>query len=240
MSKTCPLSVHPAQQEKTRVMIQLSINLPTKRRLDLTFVKDRKRTDDAPLLPSVGKIRRTKSGNKFSRYFRHIFEHKKAKRLLGMNLVALAIAASFIPTSYGFSEEATEIFIAKAPTILTTEVRVRNPLNHKKITQGYKFYHPAVDYDGVTGDPIYPIMNGKVLGVQYSRYAYGNAIVVNHGENLTSLYAHLSEIYVGVDEDVTTDKVIGTVGTTGRTSGDHLHLEIRDNGYPINPSVILP
>ena len=83
-------------------------------------------------------------------------------------------------------------------------------------------------------------MDGRVFAINYSRYAYGNAILIYHGSEITSLYAHLSKINVTPNQEVTTDMVIGEMGATGRSFGDHLHLEIRDNGVPINPLTVLP
>jgi murein DD-endopeptidase MepM/ murein hydrolase activator NlpD len=157
-----------------------------------------------------------------------------------MNLAVFALATSLIPSSNGFSEEANENFIAKAPIVMTTESGIRYPLDNIKITQGYKFYHPAIDFDGITGNPIYPILSGKVAGIQYSRYAYGNAVLIDHGNDITSLYAHLSQIFVNKGQGVDIHTIIGTVGATGRAYGDHLHLEVRDHNYPINPLTLLP
>lgn len=221
-------------------MIKLSLNLPAKRRIDFTLVKRRGDSEENPLLPKMKDIRRTRSGSKFSRFFRHIFEHKKMKKLLGMNLAVFAIATSFIPASNGFSEEANENFVAKAPIVLNTESGIRYPLDTIRVTQGYKLYHPGVDFDGITGDPVYPILSGKIAGIQYSQYAYGNAVLVDHGNDITSLYAHLSQIFVEKDQVVDIHTVIGAVGETGRAYGDHLHFEIRDHNYPINPFSLLP
>jgi murein DD-endopeptidase MepM/ murein hydrolase activator NlpD len=221
-------------------MIQVSINLPAKRRLDLNFIKRRNVPDETPLFPDLGKIRRTKKGNKFSRIFRHIFENKKIKRFLGLNFALLTITSSFFTTTNPdlFSEaENTNI---SAALVLTTQKSIRYPLDQVNVSQGYKFYHPGIDYDGTTGEPVFPIIDGVIAGIQYSNYAYGNAILIDHGGSVTSLYAHLSKILVQKEQEVDTNTAIGTVGATGRASGDHLHLEIRENGYPINPTNILP
>jgi murein DD-endopeptidase MepM/ murein hydrolase activator NlpD len=64
--------------------------------------------------------------------------------------------------------------------------------------------------------------------------------LINHGSDITTLYAHLSKIFVEPNQEVTTDTVIGEMGATGHALGDHLHLEIRDTGKPINPLTVLP
>ena len=220
--------------------MQLSINLPTKRRLDLQLVKKRKSVNVTPLFPDLGKIRRMRRGNKISRFFRHIFEHNKIQKILGTNLALLAIASTFLPTSHPFTEEIQESTITQVPTVFTTEIAIQYPVEFVKTTQGYRFYHPAVDLDGITGDPIRPIMSGKVEGIQYSQHGYGNAVLVDHREGIMSFYAHLSKIFVSKDQEVTTSTTLGEMGATGRAYGDHLHLEIYKNGKVINPLNFLP
>lgn len=224
---------------KSRNMIRLSINLPTKRRLDLKLVKSRKRSDDEPLLPSLGKILRVRKGSKISRFFRHIFEHKKIKKIFGANLAILAFLTTFIPTSANFDIKTEEASVTEAPIVIKTETGVQYPVEDIKITQGYTFFHPGIDFDGITGDPVYPISSGKVESISYSRFAYGNAVIVNHGNKTYSMYAHLSRITVDKGEQVNNGTKIGEIGATGRSFGDHLHLEVIENGKKINPLAIL-
>jgi murein DD-endopeptidase MepM/ murein hydrolase activator NlpD len=160
--------------------------------------------------------------------------------LLGGNLALMLIAASFIPQDV-FGEEAYQDSIVVENKIsLTTKIVVQYPVKKVKITQGYRAFHPGLDLDGSTGDKIYPIKDGTIELISNSRYAYGKAILVNHGEGISSLYAHLSKINVSEGEVVNTSTIIGEMGATGRANGDHLHLEIRKNGVPVNPYTILP
>ena len=76
--------------------------------------------------------------------------------------------------------------------------------------------------------------------ISTSKYAYGKAILISHGEGISSLYAHLSKINVSKGQKVDTNTIIGEMGSSGRSSGDHLHLEVRKNGIPVNPYTILP
>lgn len=221
-------------------MIRLSIDLPTGRRLDMRIVKSRKLpADTSPILPDLGKLMRVRKGSKISRFFRHIFENKKVARLSRTNLAVILALTPFIlsgPKTAGGLEENT----ITAPVVLITEKGSRYPLDRISITQGFKWYHPGIDFDGDTGDPVYPVVSGTVTAVQYSNHGYGNAVLIGHGGKISSLYAHLDKIHTNVGEDVTIDTVIGTVGSTGWASGDHLHFEIRDDGLPINPYTILP
>jgi murein DD-endopeptidase MepM/ murein hydrolase activator NlpD len=202
----------------------------TKKRSDLVAV---------PILPDIGKILRSQKGNKVSRFFRHIFEHKSIKKIFGANMALMIVASSFLPgpaADFGGSED----IIVQAQAPLTTQAGVQNPVAQPTINQGYSLFHPGYDFEGLTGDPVYPIMAGVVAHTEYSRYAYGNSVIVSHGNGITTLYAHLSQINVQKGQEVNKQTTIGEVGSTGRSTGDHLHIEVRDHGYPINPGSVLP
>lgn len=221
-------------------MIKLALNLP-KHRLNLSLTKRRASEIDEPLLPRLSDVANIRVGNKVSRYFRHIFEHKNIKRLLGTNLALMFIATSFLPVKASALDAGSDqAIISPTPVLTTTERVVQYPIDPIKITQGYKLFHPGVDLDGTTGDTIRPIKAGTVEAISRSKYNYGYAIIINHGDELTSLYAHLSKILVAEGDAVTTNTTIGKVGSTGHSTGDHLHLEVRDHGRPINPFVVLP
>lgn len=222
-------------------MRKVSIDLPKHRlHLQLKVVKRRAHLREEPIIPSLKIIKRYRAGGYVSRFFRHIFAHKNIKRVLGTNLALMLIASSFMPAKTAGYIEAEETVIVEQKVLLTTEKSSQYPVKEIKITQGYRLFHPGIDLDGLTGDPIYPIKPGKVEAVSYSRFAYGNAVIIDHGNQITSLYAHLSEIDVEPGQQVGFDTVIGKMGATGRSFGDHLHLEIRDHGRAINPFLVLP
>jgi len=221
-------------------MIRLSINLPTKHRLHLKLVQRRGPLLEEPLLPDMGKVLRVRAGSKFSRFFRHIFEHKRIKKFLGTNIALIVVLSSFVPARTASDIEPEQTVISEEATPLVTQSGIQYPVEKIKITQGYKFYHPGIDLDGITGDLIQPVMAGVVENISYSRFAYGNAVIVNHGNKITSLYAHLSKIEVEENQEVTIETKLGEMGATGQAWGDHLHLEIRDHNYPINPFSVLP
>jgi murein DD-endopeptidase MepM/ murein hydrolase activator NlpD len=159
---------------------------------------------------------------------------------LGTNIALIVILSSFVPARAISDIEPEQTVISEEAVPLVTQSGIQYPVEKIKITQGYKFYHPAIDLDGITGDVIQPIMTGVVENVSYSRFAYGNAVIVNHGNKITSLYAHLSKIEVEEGQEVTLKTKLGEMGATGQAWGDHLHLEIRDHNYPINPFSVLP
>jgi murein DD-endopeptidase MepM/ murein hydrolase activator NlpD len=86
---------------------------------------------------------------------------------------------------------------------------------------------------GVTG--IKPIKPGKVVGVVRSGYGLGNHVTIDHGNGLSSVYAHLSSITVQMGQLVDKNSVIGYEGSTGASTGTHLHLEVLVNGVPVDP-----
>ena len=220
-------------------MIRFSINLPTRYRLDLHLVRKRGESTGIPLFPDLEDIKKTRSGNKISRFFGHIFGHKKIKKVFGVNIALFVIFSSLLPNQTLGVENVDNLTLS-TPIILTTQKGVQYPLKNIKITQGYKFFHPGIDFDGITGDPIYPITSGLVETIEYSRFGYGNNVLINHGNGVFSLYSHLSKIEVKKGQEVNNTTEIGKVGATGRARGDHLHLEIRENGKTINPLSILP
>lgn len=221
-------------------MIQLNINLPRYKRLHIHLANRRPNSTDLPLFPKLEEFKRVKKGSRVSRYFRRVFEHKSVKKILGTNIAFAIIATTLLPNQSGIiNVQADEPVIAESPIVLPTEKEVRFPTDPVKITQGYKLFHPALDLDGITGDSIYPFMRGTVEAIDHSKYAYGNAIYINHGDGITSLYAHLSKILVKIGDEVTTNDVIGLMGATGNAHGDHLHFEIRKFGVPINPLTTL-
>jgi len=220
-------------------MIQLSINLPTRHRLHLKLVRRRGPLLEEPLLPDMGQVLRVRAGSKISRFFRHIFEHKRIKKILGTHIALIIALSSFVPAKATLNIEPEQTVIAEEITPLVTQSGSQYPVKNIRISQGYKFYHPGIDLDGITGEPVYPVMAGVVEEVSYSRFAYGNAVIVNHGNKITSLYAHLSKIEVREGQAVTINTKLGEIGATGRAWGDHLHLEIRDHNYPIDPQSVL-
>lgn len=107
------------------------------------------------------------------------------------------------------------------------------------ITQGYWGGHQAVDIGAPCGTSIYASDAGYVSSVGWME-GYGNYILLNHGDGWETLYAHLSQILVRADISVQRGALIGRVGTTGRSTGCHLHFEIRQYGTKRNPFGLLP
>ena len=95
-------------------------------------------------------------------------------------------------------------------------------------------FHEGVDLKGRTGDPVYAAKSGVVT---YSGWmsGYGKLIIIDHGNGYSTRYAHLSSISASKGESVERGSYIGAIGSTGRTTGPHLHFEIRKNGSTVDP-----
>ena len=112
------------------------------------------------------------------------------------------------------------------------------PINGRCITQFYNGFHPAIDIASSEGSAVYASDTGTVTYASFASgtyYDYGNLIVINHGNGFETFYAHLSGINVFPGQTVTQGELIGYTGNTGRSSGPHIHFEIRDNDFRSNP-----
>ncbi len=114
------------------------------------------------------------------------------------------------------------------------------PTVSKGISQYYAWYHPGVDLPNPASPPIVAAESGTVVVAGWpDNYGYGNRVVIDHGNGYQSLYAHLSNIYVSNGQSVSRGQVVGQMGSTGRSTGTHLHFEIHYHGVPVNPLAIL-
>jgi len=95
-------------------------------------------------------------------------------------------------------------------------------------------FHPGIDFKGNKGDDARCTANGRVVFAGWAG-GYGNCVRIAHANSYETLYGHLSRISVNVGQEVTVGQKIGEVGSTGRSTGTHLHYEIRKNGKAINP-----
>ena len=103
---------------------------------------------------------------------------------------------------------------------------------------GRRCIHEGLDFTAAVGTPVYAAANGIVVGNNFHS-EYGNLIVIDHGMDLVTRYAHLSRTSVSIGQQVKQGQPLGAVGNTGRSSGAHLHFEVRSQGVALNPSVFL-
>ncbi len=108
-----------------------------------------------------------------------------------------------------------------------------------RITQGFSTFHRAIDIGAPKGTPIYAADSGYVVTAGWSNVGYGFMILINHGNGYITRYAHLSAMNVEVGESVKKGQLIGRVGSTGKSTGPHLHFEIIQGSGHRNPMLLL-
>ena len=118
--------------------------------------------------------------------------------------------------------------------------RLRYPTDSRSISAGYPNYssgryHGGIDFPVSTGSNVYAAASGKVILVKYLNYSYGRYLIIDHGDGLSTLYAHNSQILVNVGEKVSAGQVVAKSGSTGNSTGPHCHFEVRVNGSQVNP-----
>lgn len=106
------------------------------------------------------------------------------------------------------------------------------------IRRGKVEFHPGIDFKGKRGDAVKSTADGKVVIAGWFQ-GYGQCVKIRHKNNLETLYGHLSKVNVKVGQMVNTGQTVGLVGSTGHSTGNHLHYEVRKNGKPINPKSYL-
>ena len=130
---------------------------------------------------------------------------------------------------------------ASLPTIWAHAGKINNEFGFRRNPFGGRTYefHAGMDIDGERGDLVVAPAKGVVTKAGWQG-GYGNMVEVDHGNGLISRYGHLSKINVEVGEPVQRGQLMAFVGSTGRSTGPHLHYELRFNDKPINPRRFLP
>jgi murein DD-endopeptidase MepM/ murein hydrolase activator NlpD len=106
---------------------------------------------------------------------------------------------------------------------------------------GYEFSstHLGIDIAAGVGAPVYASDSGVVVNAGWNAGGYGNVIMIDHGNGYQTVYAHLSQVNVALCQGVTRGSLIGLAGSTGNSTGAHLHFEVRLNGGYVNPWSVL-
>lgn len=169
---------------------------------------------------------------------RRILEFNQTKQVMGISLSVLLLFASVLQTPFQVStvkaSSESENKVEQIIDSILTEKTYQVPV-FGYISQFFTTYHPALDYANNYLANIYPISEGHVISVEYGFLGYGNSVLIDHGNGLISRYAHLQSINVSLGQAVNKADVIGLVGSTGWSTGPHLHLETIYNGEKINP-----
>lgn len=141
-------------------------------------------------------------------------------------------SASFSRTHRSF---ANQFMTNNKPNLWPVNGRINSSFGRRSDPfSGEGAYHPGIDLQAAQGTPVRATADGVVRGAEWMG-AYGQAIMIDHGGGLQTLYAHLSRYAVIAGQPIRRGEVIGYSGATGRASGAHLHYEVRVGGHPVNP-----
>jgi len=111
--------------------------------------------------------------------------------------------------------------------------RRSDPINNRPA------FHAGIDIKGNIGQKIKATADGVVKTSSYEKNGFGNFVILRHGNGYETVFGHLSKRLVKVGEKIQRGQVIGLMGNSGRSTGPHLHYEVRYNGEPINPKKYL-
>jgi murein DD-endopeptidase MepM/ murein hydrolase activator NlpD len=139
-------------------------------------------------------------------------------------------------TEFGRLRATAEILPLRRPvagTTLTSNFGMR-----KDPFTGAAAMHAGIDFRAVAGTPVLATSHGKITTARFSN-GYGNLVEIDHGAGFTTRYGHLSQIDVKEGQEVAAGDAVGAIGSTGRSTGPHLHYETRVGGNPIDPTRLL-
>jgi len=169
-----------------------------------------------------------------------MFERKTIKSILGgvISVTSLASGLVILPVDQNIVAANIQVLNTEIPT--ETKKSFANVLpEYTGISQGFHYGHAGIDLTAPLGSSIYPIKEGVVIKVSFLKYGYGRYVEIDNGNGVISIYGHMGKIFVNEGDKVATNKSIGEVGLTGRTTGPHLHLEVIKNKSNINPQPYL-
>jgi murein DD-endopeptidase MepM/ murein hydrolase activator NlpD len=137
-------------------------------------------------------------------------------------------------------ESDLSLYLSALPTDWPVQGAVTSPFGGRLDPfSGGASFHPGLDITAPYGERVVAAGSGVVVSAGNKGDGYGNKVVISHGDTISTLYGHLSAILVKKGEEVKEGDPIGRVGSTGRSTGDHLHFEIRVDGTPVNPLAYL-
>lgn len=178
----------------------------------------------------------TRSGTStLGKYIRALSPKNWIHRGVGVVLVTLA-TSTVIGSPMVLATNNTPRLVIDA----TTKASVQTPLKYESESRGFSWFHTGADLAAPIGTPVKSIMAGTVKETNNWIWGYGNHVIITHDQGFETIYGHLSKIDVHIGDEVDLGTIIGEVGSTGFSTGPHLHLEIRQNGQLVDPADIVP
>ena len=192
---------------------------------------------------SLQNLKQYQDSNKISLWICKLVEKLPFTKMMGIQLASLtfimAVVAPKVSTAIAsYPVYAQDMVYIDASTL--TESTYQWPIARIGLSQRFSQYHQGIDLASPKGSPIYPVTSGNVITVLKNWEGFGNHVIVQHENATKSLYAHLSKITVHEGQFLDRSTKLGEVGSTGRSTGSHLHLEMYQNEVAINPLDALP
>ena len=211
---------------------------------DLSFYSVIRPGQKLKILPTDGLIYTIKKGDALEKIAKtyqsdinDIIESNKLESI--HDIIAgqdLLLPGGIKPTTYTPTTRTVASVFTPAPAASSTGGgELLWPTNSTKITQYFKWRHSGLDISNKTGQPIYASESGKVTAAGWNNGGYGYYVIINHGNGLETLYAHASKLYVSKGDTVSRGDVIAAIGSTGWSTGPHIHYEVRVNNVRKNP-----
>lgn len=170
-----------------------------------------------------------------------IFNTQVFWRIFGLQIAGVATAMSVVayPTqAFNYDLAVTAQNENSKEVVVLTQTKYQFPLaTTLGMSQGYHGLHPGVDLRAPKGTEVYSVEQGVVVEVEEMRVGYGHFVRIAHQGTVSSLYAHLDQVEVTPGQKVARGEEIGTVGSTGWSTGYHLHFEIHQGERSMNPLV---
>lgn len=184
----------------------------------------------------------TKSGTStLGKYARSLLGKRGVSRVFSVILIS---SFTFVILTHNLANIGGNLTLAtnsvKPVVDATTQVSIQKPVEDFVETRGLSWYHAGADLASPIGTVVKPIMIGTIRAVNKDLFGYGNHVIIMHDQNFETLYGHLSKIFVEPGQKVDLNTIIGEIGSTGFSTGPHLHLEIHQNGNLVNPAEIVP
>jgi len=196
--------------------------------------------------------------------FALVFSMRREIRLIGGTIIVLCLLpalATILVTQVGITTVSSALATRDPQSV---QVDIHNPANGATVAHidgtgiwpvggivtlefgesdfPYQVMHTGIDIASPghkVGDPVAAFMSGTVIYSGYDNLGFGNHVIIDHGNNVTSIYGHLDSLNVAKGQQVQTGTIIGTRGTTGWSTGPHLHFQINVYGIPVNPRTFL-
>lgn len=179
-----------------------------------------------------------------SRWGRKLADRSFVRELLSLGLIIMVFSLTILSSQTLAYVEILQTenigSLENQPIETITKTAFQFPLKEFGVSQNFSWHHWGIDLTAPEGSIVYPVSEGKVIEQGSNLLGYGHYLIIQHQNGQQSLYAHLSKVEVKQGETVGREKVIGLVGHTGWATGNHLHLEIHQNGLPLDPLQVLP